>query len=137
FSKGMKMRLNFARSFIHRPKLLFLDEPTSGLDPVNARIVKDIIRQKQSEGTTIFLTTHDMVVADELSDRVAFIIDGEIKALNAPKALKLEYGRRNVQVEYYNGSSNLDAREFELDGLGDNGEFLKVIRDYRVETIHT
>lgn len=137
FSKGMKMRLNFARALLHNPRLLFLDEPTSGLDPVNGRIVKDIIRQQQQAGTTVFLTTHDMVVADELSDRVAFIVDGEIQASDAPKALKLKYGRRSVQVEYLNGASSLSSREFALDGLGDNHEFLAVIRDNRVETIHT
>jgi fluoroquinolone transport system ATP-binding protein len=137
FSKGMKMRLNFARALLHRPSLLFLDEPTSGLDPVNSRIVRDIIRQKQAQGTTIFLTTHDMMVADELSDRVAFIVDGVIQALDTPKALKLRYGRRSVQVEYLNGGSGLASREFELDGLGKNPEFLDVLRTYRVETIHT
>ncbi len=137
FSKGMKMRLNFVRALLHKPKLLFLDEPTSGLDPVNSKIVKDVIRQKQAEGVTVFLTTHDMNVADELSDRVAFIVDGEIKALDTPKTLKLKYGRRNVQVEYFNGGSNLQSREFELDGLGEDSEFLHLIRDYRVETIHT
>ncbi len=137
FSKGMKMRLNFVRALLHKPKLLFLDEPTAGLDPVNGKILKDIIRQKQIEGVTVFLTTHDMSVADELSDRVAFIVDGEIKALDTPKALKLKYGRRNVQVEYLNGGDGLQSREFPLDGLASDTEFLRVLRDYRVETIHT
>jgi fluoroquinolone transport system ATP-binding protein len=137
FSKGMKMRLNFARALIHNPRLLFLDEPTSGLDPVNSRIVKDMIREQQQAGTTVFLTTHDMAVADELSDRVAFIVDGEIKMLDTPKALKLKYGRRSVRVEYVNGGTQLANREFELDSLGNNNEFLQVIRDNHVETIHT
>ncbi len=137
FSKGMKMRLNFARSLIHRPKLLFLDEPTSGLDPVNGLIVKDMIREQQANGTTIFLTTHDMIVADELSDRVAFIVDGEIKTLDAPKSLKIRYGQRRVQVEYLNGGTNLQALDFPLDDLSSNSEFLNVLRQYRIETIHT
>lgn len=137
FSKGMMMRLNFARGLLHRPRLLFLDEPTTGLDPVNARIVKDIIKQQQAQGTTVFLTTHDMIVADSLSDRVAFIVDGEIKAMDAPKSLKLRYGRRDVQVEYLNGGSGLTAREFPLDGLGENVAFIDLLRKERVETIHT
>lgn len=70
YSKGMKNRLNVARSLLHDPDLLFLDEPTTGLDPVNARRVKDLIRSQKKEGTTVFLTTHDMAVADELCDRV-------------------------------------------------------------------
>ncbi len=137
FSKGMKMRLNFARALVHNPTLLFLDEPTSGLDPVNGRIVKDMIREQQDKGTTIFLTTHDMMVADELSDRVAFIVDGEIKTMDAPKALKIRYGQRKVQVEYLNGGTELKAVDFPLDDLVKNTDFLDVLRQYRIETIHT
>ena len=79
FSKGMKNRLNFARSLLNKPELIFLDEPTTGLDPMNTRRVKDIILGKKREGRTIFLTTHDMLAATELCDRVAFIIDGQIR----------------------------------------------------------
>lgn len=137
FSKGMKMRLNFARSLLHRPKLLFLDEPTSGLDPVNARGLKDIIRQLKTEGTTVFLTTHDMTVADELSDQVAFIVEGEIQAMDTPKSLKLQYGRREVAIEYRNGGKDLQKRVFALDNLGANGEFVALIQQAQIETIHT
>ncbi len=76
YSKGMQMRLTFARSLINDPELLFLDEPTSGLDPVNARKIKDIIVDLKARGRTIFLTTHDMATADELCDRVAFFFVG-------------------------------------------------------------
>ncbi|MHB1416023.1 MAG: ABC transporter ATP-binding protein [Chloroflexota bacterium] len=137
FSKGMKMRLNFVRSLLHRPQMLFLDEPTAGLDPVNARIVKDIINRLRQNGVTIFLTTHDMSVADELSDRVAFIVNGRIEMLDTPKALKLKYGKREVAVEYLNGSGGVEARTFAIDGLGDNGEFVDLLRKHRVETIHS
>ncbi|MEN8183857.1 MAG: ABC transporter ATP-binding protein, partial [Myxococcota bacterium] len=76
FSKGMRVRLSFARSILCRPRLLFLDEPTTGLDPVSARRVKDLILQHRGRGATVFLTTHDMATADELCDRVAFLVDG-------------------------------------------------------------
>jgi fluoroquinolone transport system ATP-binding protein len=136
FSKGMKMRLNFARGLLNKPRLMFCDEPTTGLDPVNARNIKDIIRRKQADGVTIFLTTHNMTVADELCDRVAFIVDGEIKLIDAPKALKVQYGQRKVTVEYHaNGTPN--AVEFPLDGLADNANFLAVLRQNHIETIHT
>jgi fluoroquinolone transport system ATP-binding protein len=136
FSKGMRMRLNFVRAIMHRPDLLFLDEPTSGLDPVNAQGIKELIATKKAAGTTIFLTTHNMAVADELCDRVAFIIDGEIKALDTPKALKLRYGKRVVRVEHrVNG--HLEGAEFGLDGLGRNTAFLDLLNNDAVQTIHT
>lgn len=138
YSKGMKIRLNVARSLIHQPKVLFLDEPTSGLDPVNARKIKDLILDVRRRGTTVFVTTHDMWVADELCDRVAFITAGKINVIDAPKALKKQYGRRQIQVEYLNGSREMQQQEFPLDGLGDNETFFKLLKAAnRLETIHT
>lgn len=132
FSKGMKIRLNVARSLLHRPALLFLDEPTSGLDPVSARNMKDMLLQLRSEGTTIFLTTHDMGVADELCDRIAFITAGDLRAIDAPAALRRQHGRRAVRVD-----TGAGQREFPLDGLGDNADFLDVLRSQRIEAIHS
>lgn len=78
FSKGMKNRLNVARSMLHQPQLWFLDEPTAGLDPVNARNIRDLVDARRKAGTTVFLTTHDMSVADALCDRVGFMVDGHL-----------------------------------------------------------
>ena len=100
FSKGMKHRLTFARSMINNPELWFLDEPTTGLDPAIAASIKDIIRQQNSQGVTVFLTTHNMSIADELCGRVAFIVDGELKLIDSPKSLKLQHGEKLVEVEY-------------------------------------
>jgi fluoroquinolone transport system ATP-binding protein len=100
FSKGMMQRIGFARSMINNPDIWFLDEPTMGLDPTTANSIKAIIRKKQADGTTIFLTTHNMFVADELCNRVAFLVDGRIAALDTPKNLKLKYGQPSVVVEY-------------------------------------
>lgn len=136
YSKGMKVRLNFARSLLHRPTLLFLDEPTAGLDPVNARKVKAIIRSQRDAGRTVFLTTHDMTVADDLCDRVAFIVDGQIALIDVPKALKLRFGRPRVRVEY-GVDGRLEAAEFPLEGLADNAGFLDLLRRNRVHTIHS
>lgn len=135
FSKGMKMRLNFVRALMHDPDILFFDEPTSGLDPVNARRLKDIILQLQGAGKTIFLTTHQMHDADELCRRVAFIVDGEIKLIDSPRALKLQHGHRTVRVEYQNG--RVEQCDFPLDGLGDNPEFLRILREEYVQAIHS
>lgn len=136
YSKGMKNRLTVARALLNDPDLLFLDEPTSGLDPVNARKIKELIEAQQAAGKTVFLTTHNMAVADELCDRVAFLVDGQIQLIDTPHALKLHHGRRVVRVEYQNGQGPA-ARDFELEGLGSNEAFLSVLRACRVETIHT
>lgn len=136
FSKGMKVRLGFVRALLNKPDLLFLDEPTTGLDPVNGRILKEIIRKKKAEGKTIFLTTHNMMLADELCDRVAFIVDGEIKLIDSPRQLKLQYGRRVLRVEY-NENSHVEKREFGLKDLAGNADFLQLLRSKDVQTIHT
>lgn len=137
FSKGMQMRLVFVRALLHDPELLFLDEPTSGMDPTNARKVKDIVVAERERGKTVFLTTHDMATADELCDRVAFVVDGKIVALNAPKELKVERSRRTVRMEYRDGDGLLAGRDFPMDGLVDNPDFHAVLRNEQVETIHS
>ncbi len=136
YSKGMKVRLGFARSLLPKPDLIFLDEPTAGLDPVNARLVKDIIQNKKANGTTVFLTTHDMTVADQLCDRVAFIIDGEIKLIDSPRNLKLQYGRNLVRVEYQR-NGKMEFADFPIDGLAENPSFLALLRNNSIETIHS
>ena len=103
YSRGMKQRLNFARSLINRPEVLFLDEPTAGLDPGTAALIKDVIRQQIDRGATIFLTTHNMFTADELCDRVAFINEGRLVAMDTTRNLKLKYGQNTVQVEFGSG----------------------------------
>ena len=136
FSKGMKNRLSVARSLVNNPSLLFMDEPTAGLDPVNARKIKDLIKAQKDVGRTVFLTTHDMNIADELCDRVAFIVDGEISLIDSPRELKLRYGKPDVRVEFSVNGKN-EQRDFALAGLADNDEFLKLLRGGRVRTLHT
>ncbi|GEM02945.1 fluoroquinolone transport system ATP-binding protein [Halolactibacillus halophilus] len=136
FSKGMKHRLTFARSMINNPELWFLDEPTTGLDPSIAADIKNIIKEKNDEGVTIFLTTHNMFIADELCDRVAFIVDGEIKLIDSPENLKLQYGEKLVEVEYI--ENNETKKETYSTVLPEDKEALeKVIRDHEIQTMHT
>lgn len=97
-SKGMKQRLMIARTVIHKPKLLFLDEPTSSLDPGTALEIHDLLRQLNKEGTTIFLTTHNMEEADKLCHRVAFLNQGEIVEMGNPEELKLKYITDDIKV---------------------------------------
>jgi fluoroquinolone transport system ATP-binding protein len=136
FSKGMKMRLNFCRALLNRPEMIFLDEPTSGLDPVNAKLVKDIVLGLKKEGRTIFLTTHNMTIADELCDKVAFIVDGKISVIDSPRALKVLKGEKSVVVEYRE-NGDVVSQKFSLNGIGANREFIQVLRDKAIETMHT
>ena len=136
FSKGMKVRLSFARAVLCRPKLLFLDEPTTGLDPVSARRIKDLILERRARGTTVFLSTHDMATADEMCDRVAFLVDGKISLIDTPGDLKVRYGERRVRVEHGDDGTR-SSQEFALDGLADNDEFLAALREPTLRTIHT
>ncbi len=85
YSKGMKQRISMARALVSNPKLLFLDEPTSGLDPSGAVLFRKIIEEERKKGTTIFLTTHNMLDADLMCNNVAFIADGKIMAIDKPK----------------------------------------------------
>ena len=136
FSKGMRVRLSFARAVLCRPRLLFLDEPTTGLDPLSARRIKDLILEHRDRGATVFLTTHDMATADEICDRVAFLIDGRIALIDAPRELKVRYGERRVRVEYrVNGK--LEERDFPLEGLAENAAFLTALREPSLQTVHT
>src|SRR5690606_23549896 len=80
------------------PDLLFLDEPTSALDPVNTKHIHEGLRKLNAEGTTIFLTTHDMTEAEDLCDRVAFLHNGEVQALDTPQNLRLQYADPSITV---------------------------------------
>ena len=137
YSKGMKMRLNFVRALIHNPPVLFFDEPTAGLDPTNARIVKDIIKGLKKEGRTIFLTTHNMTDADELCDRVAFLSDGKITALDSPHLLKLKNSKRRINVEYRGEDDKLYNNSFPLDEIGFNEKFLTLLKTKNIQSVHS
>lgn len=126
YSKGMRMRLNFIRALLHDPDILFLDEPTSGLDPGYAAVMKEIIMESKAAGKTIFLTTHNMHDANELCDRVAFLADGKIQALDSPDNFRHQYGKAIVKLQV-KGNSGIETLEFEQDKLADNQAFLTAL----------
>ena len=136
FSKGMRGRLSLARALLHRPELLFLDEPTAGLDPLTARRIRDLIRQARERGATVFLTTHDMLTAGELCDRIAFLVDGRIAALDTPRSLRKAYGRRSVRIERMRDGRR-EEREFPLDGIATDGAFLEWLGGGGIDSMHT
>jgi ABC-2 type transport system ATP-binding protein len=136
YSKGMRQRLMIARAFINKPKVLFLDEPTDGLDPVTANAIRKTIKEEAERGAAVLLTTHNMFEADELSDRVAFINEGEIVALDTAENLKLKYGKRSVRVRLRDGN---EAREehLPLDGEQSSKRLSELAASPDLMTIHT
>lgn len=136
YSKGMKMRLTFVRAIMHQPDLIFLDEPTSGLDPANARQIKDLICQQREAGRTIILTTHNMHDAEELCDRVAFIVDGKIRALDTPHALRAR--KTGVTVAYtYRGARGEEQATGDLSTLHQDAAFLQRFQAGLLTGIHS
>jgi ABC-2 type transport system ATP-binding protein/fluoroquinolone transport system ATP-binding protein len=114
YSKGMRQRVSMARALVSNPKVLFLDEPTSGLDPSGAVLFRRIIEEERQKGTTVFLTTHNMLDADLLCDRVAFISGGNIVALDTPQKLKEQNSDRHVVIDYmYRGKRTEATVEIE------------------------
>ncbi|NKY98868.1 ABC transporter ATP-binding protein [Nocardiopsis alborubida] len=132
-SKGMRMRLNLARALVNRPELLFLDEPTSGQDPVRSALLREVIREAADRGCTVFLTTHDMVTADLLCDRVAFVAGGRIAAVDTPRDFKLRHGRPGL-VARVRGQA---PREMPMEALAEDSELLALLGRGEVETLHT
>lgn len=137
YSKGMKQRLMVARALVNRPRILFLDEPTEGLDPTSAKSIRNLILKVRERGATILLTTHDMMEADELSDRVAFIDHGKIVALDTPHNLKQQYGRRALKVTTSNPSGELEDHEVVMDTPQTPNAIHELFSKEDVVTVHS
>ncbi|HEY7304414.1 MAG TPA: ATP-binding cassette domain-containing protein [Bryobacteraceae bacterium] len=120
FSGGMKRRLEIARGFLHTPKILFLDEPTLGLDPQSRNQLWTEVRNlNQSEGVTVFLTTHYMDEADRIAERIAIIDHGRIVAQGSPQELKQQTGGDSLEDAFLalTGTSIRDERATSTDQL--------------------
>ena len=106
-STGMKQRMLLVRAIINKPQVLFLDEPTSGLDPSTSQSIHELIKELQSEGTTIFLTTHDMHEATILCDKIVLLNKGQIVEAGTPSDLIQKYNTaRRVKITYQSGEEN-------------------------------
>jgi ABC-2 type transport system ATP-binding protein len=137
YSKGMKQRLMVGRALLNQPSILFLDEPTDGLDPVSAEAIRHIILEERARGATIFLTTHDMLEADKLSDRVAFIDQGKIAAIDTPHALKQQFGKRSLKAQIARPDGRLEQREITLDNDQTASAVTELFRQEQVVTLHS
>lgn len=106
-STGMKQRMLLVRAIINKPQVLFLDEPTSGLDPSTSQSIHELIKELQSEGTTIFLTTHDMHEATILCDKIVLLNKGQIVEVGTPSNLIQKYNTaKRVKITYQSGEEN-------------------------------
>lgn len=137
YSKGMRQRLMIARALVNAPRILFMDEPTDGLDPVSSETIRNIIREESARGTTVFLTTHDMLEADKLAHRVAFINNGRIVALDTPHALKQRFGKRALRVEVQCPDGRLETREVTLDDGDTPRQIAALFEREQVVTVHS
>ena len=137
YSKGMKQRLMVARSMVNRPKILFLDEPTAGLDPTSAEAIRNIILEERRRGATVFLTTHDMREADKISDRVAFMNQSKIVALDTPHNLKQQYGKRALRATISGEGGQLEDREITLDAPDTANAVQELFTTEQVVTVHS
>ena len=137
YSKGMKQRLMVARSILNRPRVLFLDEPTVGLDPTSSEVIRNIILEERERGATVFLTTHDMMEADKLSDRVVFMNQGKIVALDTPHNLKQKHGKRALKAKVLNTGGELEDREVIMDRSETPQAVQELFSREKVVTIHS
>ena len=111
-STGMRQRMFLARSLLNRPELLFLDEPTSGLDPMTSKKIHRLLEELKAAGTTIFLTTHDMVEATEMCDRISLLNQGDLVEIGTPRDIIQKYNKeKRVKVTFMDHSEQVMAFE--------------------------
>ncbi|MFP4005593.1 MAG: ATP-binding cassette domain-containing protein [Candidatus Hadarchaeia archaeon] len=137
YSKGMQQRLVLAMALIHDPSVLFLDEPTAGLDVQSQRLIKKRIREMNENNKTIFLTTHNIPVANELCDRVAIINHGKIAAIDTPEKLKkIIQETQSVEVSFEESTGDLNLGKLDtVEKIEKRGDKFRIYTRFPVETI--
>jgi len=108
-SHGLRQRLVYASTFLHDPEVLFIDEPLVGLDPYTIRLIKDLLIERTRSGMTIFLTTHILALAEDVADRIAIIMKGQVVALGSFSELTDQAGGRNLEEVFL----KLTAEQYE------------------------
>ena len=132
-SKGMRARLQLARVFMVRPKILFLDEPTSGLDPMTMKYIHKLILDRRNSGCTVFLTTHNMEEAAVLCDEVALLNEGKIVDRGAPSEICRRYNhQKTINIHLKTGEDISLAH-----GAESAEKISSLIEQGKVETIHS
>ncbi len=132
-SKGMRSRLLLARVLLGSPEILFLDEPTSGLDPATTESIHQLIREEREKGTTIFLTTHNMVEAETLCDNIALLNEGKLVEYGCPVEICRKYNHQKKILIHLT-----DGRDEELSYNEEGAALLqKYMAEEKLETIHS
>lgn len=132
----MRKKLLIAREILHRPKVLFCDEPTANLDSHSTNVVRRLLLELRGDGTTIFLTTHNMTEVEEICDRVAIIARGRLVDIDTPIAFMTRHAERKVQVE-----REVDGQQvrqiFDLDDSSSRAQLAALIADHADLRIHS
>ena len=136
YSKGMRRKLLIAREIMHRPKILYFDEPTANLDAHSTELVRELLRELASQGTTIFLTTHNMEEVEQICDRVAILCRGELVDCDTPTNFVTRHAVRIVKAQFEQ-EGNVIRESLDLD-LDDQRERLaEIIRNEKCVRVHS
>ena len=136
YSKGMRKKLLIARELLHKPSVLFCDEPTANLDAHSTALVRGILRDLRERGTTVFLTTHNMVEVEEICDRVAILSKGRLVDCDTPAAFMTRHAENKVRVE--RAKNGHQSREiFDLDDSAAREQLAQLIREQSQIRLHS
>lgn len=136
YSKGMRRKLLIAREILHRPRILYLDEPTANLDAHSTELVRRMLRELAANGTTVFLTTHDMAEVEEICDRVAILSRGRLVECDTPTNFVTRHAERKVAVQYERSGEVL--RELlDLDADPERDRLANIIRHESCVRLHS
>jgi len=136
YSKGMRRKLLIAREILHRPKILYLDEPTANLDAHSTQLVRDLLRELAAEGTTVFLTTHNMEEVEQICDRVAILCKGELVDCDTPTNFVTRHAQRIVLAQYETRGT-VQRETLDLDVDDQRNRLAGIIRDEQCVRVHS
>ncbi len=136
YSKGMRRKLLIAREILHRPRILYLDEPTANLDAHSTDLVRRLLRELAANGTTVFLTTHDMLEVEEICDRVAILCRGRLVECDTPTNFVTRHAERKVAVQYERAGEVLRER-LDLDSDTERDRLAHIVRHEACVRLHS
>ena len=136
YSKGMRRKLLIAREIMHRPKILYFDEPTANLDAHSTELVRELLRDLASQGSTIFLTTHNMEEVEQICDRVAILCRGELVDCDTPTNFVTRHAVRIVKAQFER-EGNVIRESLDLDVDEQREQLAKIIRHEKCVRVHS